>query len=170
MSLNAKLESMLQEHIKSVKETDESWWVEFGKADDDHVEDPDAELDEISVTGAGEAFDSPMAFTPKKKKKKKAIDDVNESNFMRIAKQSYLAEASYTSYKRDDTLSSKQKVNKAIKDVNSKLFVIERLINQNVKLKTEDGVDSTAYWKSTRTNLYKISEKMMRISEKIRRF
>jgi len=162
MSLNAKLEDMLEEHIKSVKETDDSWWVEFGKAESDH----DEELDEISVTGAGEAYDTPKAF----KKKKKKDDDVNESKFMRIAKQSFLAEASYTAYKRDDTSSSKQKVNSAIKEINSKLHIIERLITQNIRLKTEDGVDSTKYWKSTRGNLYKISEKMMRIGEKIRRF
>jgi hypothetical protein len=163
MSLNDKLEEMLEEHIKSVKETDDSWWVEFEKDGSEH----DEELDEISVTGAGEAYDTPKAF---KKKKKKDDDEVNESNFMRIAKQSFLTEASYTDYKRDESATSKQKVNKAIKEINSKLFVIERLINQNVKLKTEDGVDATKYWKSTRGNLYKISEKMIRISEKLRRF
>jgi hypothetical protein len=155
MSLNKKLE----EHIKRIEETDDSWIIEYGKSEE--------EMKEISVTGGGEAFDTPLAF---KKKKKKKDDDVNESKFMKIAKQSFLSEASYNDYKRDTTLSSKQKVNKAIKEINSKLFMIERLVSQNVKLKTEDGVDATKYWKSTRSNLYKISEKMIRISEKIRKF
>ena len=139
------------------------------------------EIDEISTTHPGMAYDTPKAF-----KKKDDEDDVEEawgdnaevygykkvkeSVFKRMASHSFLKEASYKDYKRDESMSSKKKVNQAIKEINSKLFVIERLINQNVKLKTEDGVDSTKYWKSTRGNLYKISEKMIRISEKLRKF
>lgn len=154
MSLNKQIE----EHIKRIEETDDSWIIEYGKSEE--------EMSEISVTGGGMSYDTPKAFKKKKKKK----NDVKESSFMRMAKQSFLSEASYSDYKKDESLNSKQKVNKAIKEINSKLFVIERLINQNVKLKTEDGVDSTKYWKSTRGNLYKISEKMIRISEKLRKF
>ena len=87
-----------------------------------------------------------------------------------MAKLSFINEARYTDYKRDESMSSKRKVNKAVFEINSKLHKIEQIINQNIKLKTEDGVDSNAYWKSTRSNLNKISEKMMRISEKIRKF
>ena len=65
---------------------------------------------------------------------------------------------------------SKQKVNRAIREINSKLYRIEGIINQNIKLKSETGVDETKYWKSTRSNLQKISEKMQRISERLRRF
>jgi len=158
MSLNNKLEDMLNEHIKNVKETPDSWIIEYGKSEED--------IDEVSVTGGGEAYNTPKAF----KRKKKNDDDINESNFMRMAKQSFLSEASYKDYKKDESSTSKQKVNRAIKEINSRLFAIERLINQNVKLKTEDGVDSSKYWKPTRTTLYKISEKMLRISEKLRRF
>ena len=92
----------------------------------------------------------------------------NESLFKRMSKM--MNEISYKEYKRDDTMSSKQKVNKAIKEVNSKLFKIERIINQNLKLKNEDGVDSTKYWKSTRAHLKNISQKMMRISERLLKF
>jgi hypothetical protein len=81
-----------------------------------------------------------------------------------------LKEASYKEYKRDTSMSSKQKVNKAIKEVASRLYKMERVINQNIKLKTEEGIDNKQYWKSTRNNLYKISERMMRIGEKLRKF
>lgn len=154
MSLNKQLD----EHIKRIEETDDSWIIEYGKSEED--------MSEISVTGGGMSYDTPKAFKKKKTKKR----DVKESSFMKMAKHSFLSEASYNDYKKDDTLNSKQKVNKAIREINSKLFNIERLISQNVKLKTEDGVDSTKYWKSTRSNLYKISEKMIRISEKLRKF
>ena len=89
---------------------------------------------------------------------------------MRMARLMNLNEISYKEYKSDDSLNSKQKVNKAIKEVNSRLYKIERIINQNMKLKTEDGIDSTKYWKSTRLNLRKISNRMTEIAEKLRRF
>ena len=92
----------------------------------------------------------------------------NESLFKKMSRM--MNEISYKEYKKDESMSSKQKVNKAIKEVNSKLFKIERIINQNLRLKNEDGVDSTKYWKSTRKHLRNISQKMMRISERLLKF
>lgn len=128
------------------------------------IEEEDLELDELNVTGGGEAYDTPKAFKKKKKK------EVEESTFKKMAMQTLLGEATYREYRKDESASAKQKVNRAIKEVNSKLFKIERIVNQNMKLKTETGIDSTKYWKGTRSNLQKISEKMVRISEKLRRF
>ena len=130
------------------------------------------ELEEISATGGGEAYDSKYAFGEKEDEEVEVAGykKVKESKFMNLAKASFLNEVSYNEYKRDKTLSSKQKVNKAIKEVASKLYKMERIINQNIKLKTEEGIDNKQYWKSTRKNLYKISERMMRIGEKLRKF
>ena len=89
---------------------------------------------------------------------------------MKMAKLTLMNEVNYNDYKKDESATSKQKVNRAIKEVNSKLFKIERIINQNIKLKTETGIDETKYWKSTRENLQKISEKMHRLSKKLRSF
>jgi hypothetical protein len=142
MSLNKKLDKMFEKDFKKVEEED---------------------LDELNVTGAGEVYNTPKAFKKKKKK-------TDESAFMRISKLMNINEISYKEYKNDESLNSKQKVNKAIREVNSRLFKIERLVNQNIKLKTEDGIDETKYWKSTRLNLEKISNKMVGLAEKLRRF
>jgi hypothetical protein len=142
MSLNKKLNKMFDEDFKKIEEE---------------------ELEEENVTGGGEAYDTPKAFKKKKK------DDMKESTFVKMAKQ-FLGEVNYNDYKKDETATSKQKVNRAIREVNSRLFKIERIINQNVKLKTETGVDSTKYWKSTRGNLARISERMINIAEKLRGF
>jgi len=132
------------------------------------------EIDEANVTGGGEAYDTPYAFGKKKKKDATVglmgYTQVKESTFMKMAKLTLVNEVNYNEYKKDETSSSKQKVNRAIKEVNSKLFKIERIINQNIKLKTEAGIDENKYWKSTRENLSKISEKMERLSNKLRRF
>jgi len=124
------------------------------------------EVQEANVTGAADGpYDTPKAFVKKKKKK-----EVEESRFMKLAKATLINEISYKEYKKDETATSKQKVNRAIREINSKLYKIESIVNQNIKLKSESGVDSTKYWKSTRSNLQKISEKMQRISERLRRF
>ena len=81
-----------------------------------------------------------------------------------------MSEVSYKEYKKDESATQKQKVNRAIKEINSKLYKIERIVNQNLKLKSEAGVDENKYWKSTRSNLAKISEKMTRISNRLRGF
>ena len=57
MSLNKLLEEMLEEHIKRVEETDDSWIIEYGKAEED--------IEEMSVTGAGEVYNTPKAFKKK---------------------------------------------------------------------------------------------------------
>jgi len=130
------------------------------------------ELEEISSTGGGEAYNSKYAFgdLDDEDVEKSGYKKVKESRFRKMAKATFLKEISYKDYKKNPELSSRQKVNKSIKEVASKLYKIERLINQNIKLKTEEGIDNKQYWKSTRKNLYKISERMMRIGEKLRKF
>ena len=130
------------------------------------------EMDEANVTGGGEAYNTPNAFGKKKKKDVEVVGykKVKESTFMKLAKETLLSEINYKEYKKDESASSKQKVNRSIREINSRLYKIERIVNQNIKLKTEDGVDSNKYWKSTRANLQKISEKMVRLSERLRKF
>ena len=136
------------------------------------IKEIEDELEEISVTGGGEAYNTKYAFgdLDDEDVEKAGYKKVKESKFKKFAKTTFLKEASYKDYKNDNTLSSKQKVNKSIKEVASRLYKIERVINQNIKLKTEEGIDNKQYWKSTRRSLYKISERMMRIGEKLRKF
>ena len=133
------------------------------------------DLEEISTTGAGEAYDTPNAFSKDEEDENDNAEQsgykkVKESVFKKIAKSSFVNEVSYSDYKKDESATSRQKVNKSIKEVSSRLLRIERIINHNIKLKTEEGIDNKQYWKSTRSGLYKISERMMRIGEKLRKF
>ena len=79
-----------------------------------------------------------------------------------------LIEATYRAYKKDETLSAKKKVNLAIKEINRKLYEVEQLVNQNTKLKTEMGLSQGQYWESTKVRFGKISERMLKISRKIK--
>lgn len=89
-----------------------------------------------------------------------------ESAFKRAAMD--INEISYKDYKNDPEKTPHNKINTAIKEINSKLFEIERIVARNVKLKSETGVSTDKYWKPTRHKLHKISERMLSIAQKMR--
>jgi len=178
MSLNNKLNNMVNEHVVTFTKEEMATLHNDGKLVKKDEDGKDHtylfnEIEEANVTGTADGpYNTPNAFGKKKKKDYEVVGykKVKESTFMTLAKNTLLSEISYKEYKKDSSLNSKQKVNRAIKEIVSKLGKIESIVKQNIKLKSESGVDSTQYWKSTRSNLRKISEKMQNISERLRRF
>ena len=80
-----------------------------------------------------------------------------------------LNEITYRQYKYGDKETAPyKKVNQSIHNINSQLIKIERIINQNIRLKKESGVDNEQYWKSTKNKFQKVNERLMRISGKLR--
>jgi hypothetical protein len=75
---------------------------------------------------------------------------------------------SYREYKKDESATPSQKVNKSIMEVNKMLAEIERVVAQNLKLKNESGVNSGQFWKSTGARFSKINERMVRISNRLK--
>lgn len=75
---------------------------------------------------------------------------------------------SYREYKKDPKASPQQKVNKGIAEINSMLAEIERMVQNNVRLKQEMGVNSSHFWKATGKRFAKINERMTRISNRLR--
>jgi hypothetical protein len=75
---------------------------------------------------------------------------------------------SYRDYKRDETASPSQKVNKGIQEVNAMLAEIEKIVHNNLRLKTEMGVNSNQFWKKTSGRISKINERIVRISNKLK--
>jgi hypothetical protein len=92
----------------------------------------------------------------------------NKSTYAKMMSQLHLQEASYNAYKKDDSMSNKKKVNQAISEINRKLFEVEKIMRQNVRLKTEVGVDNGQYWKGTKKKLGKISERILKIAHQFR--
>jgi hypothetical protein len=75
---------------------------------------------------------------------------------------------SYREYKKDESATPSQKVNNSIMQVNKMLAEIERVVAHNLKLKTESGVNSNEFWKSTGARFSKINERMVRISNRLK--
>lgn len=151
---------------------------------DDKDDDFPLELDDIeemsTSAGAG-GYETPNAFgelgddtiemlgyKKVKKVKKEVKKPVKESEFMRLSKELYLNEISYNEYRKDPIASPKAKINNSINYINRGLKEIEKVVNHNVRLKQEMGVDNNVYWKSSRENLSKISERLLRVSKQLK--
>ena len=122
---------------------------------------------ETSTTGNVAGYETPNAFSgDKASDKKKERQNATSSTGYSIVQELY--NQNYSAFKKDDSKNSRQKVNGAIKEINRKLFEIERIIGRAAKLKTEDGVSSDNYWKSTKPRMGKIAERLMKVSNKLR--
>lgn len=136
------------------------------------------DLEEVNVTanidGGEGPPKTPNAFNKKRAKIKakvksqgyKIADNLEEDKFMEDI-ESILSELSYKNYKKDDSLSNKQKLNRSLVDIYKKLREVEQIIGHNYKLKSEFNLHDD-YWKSSMDRIRKISEKIIVISNKVK--
>lgn len=130
------------------------------------------QMNEMSTTAGAPGYETPFAFgaaddeTMEQGGYKKVKTKNNESAYKQMMNQ--LHEMRYSEYKNDSTATPKTKVNKSISEVNRLLGEIEKIVHRNMRLKTEMGVSSGDYWKNTSKNFGKISERLVRINNKLR--
>lgn len=92
-----------------------------------------------------------------------------ESTYKKMMKTlSGLNETSYREFKQDPTSTPQQKVNRGIMEVNKMLVEIEKIVNNNLRLKTETGVQSGHFWKTTGKRFAKINERMLRVAHRLK--
>ena len=146
--------------------------------------DEEEELDEMSTTASVPGFESPYAFgqadddtieamgMKRVKKTNKIFKPMeSKSSYKNMMAEMYGVQTeavSYREYKKDESATPLQKVNKSIMEVNRMLAEIERVIAYNLKLKNESGVNSGQFWKSTGVRFSKINERMVRISNRLK--
>ena len=151
------------------------------------IEDKFDELEESNVTANLDGGEGPIK-TPHAFAKRKDEDDLDDDHIevlgykkskeskMNTKKleslerklEAKINEISYKEFKKDDSRKNHQKINDSIKEINSMLFKLERIVNQNAKLKTEAEVHSGQYWKSTQKRFGKISERMLTVARKLK--
>ena len=125
------------------------------------------ELKEASVTGnidGGEGPPkTPYAFQSKRKKDKEKENKIatNSTGYKKIS------EGKYHDYRNDVTLTAKQKIGRSMREVRDSLNGLEKLVKMNVRLKNELNVDSRSYWKNTHKALHKISERLVKLANKV---
>ena len=130
------------------------------------------ELEEMSVTGGLDGGEgppkTPYAFGDVEDEdiEKDGYEKVKESTFMKMSR--LMNEVSYRDFKKDPTSTPQQKVNRGIMEVNKMLGEMEKIVHNNLRLKTEMGVQSNHFWKATGKRFAKINERMVRISNRLK--
>jgi len=125
------------------------------------------EMDEATTTGAVAGYNTPNAF-----KKTDGTDDEAEPDADYV---DYINRA--TGYKRvnenrwldlkNDESTPNQKIGKGIREMRKQLQEIEKFIEWYSKIKNENDLDSSQYWKRTQRHLGVMREKLNKISQKI---
>ena len=76
-------------------------------------------------------------------------------------------EGKYHQWRNDESLSPKQKIGRSMREVRDSLNGLSKTIDMNVRLKNELKVDTTDYWKTTHKALGKISERLVKLANKV---
>ena len=121
------------------------------------------ELAEATTAYDKTGNNTPNAFTggPGKGKKKKKEISTNSTGY------NVVKEGKYHDYRNDETLTPKQKIGRSMREVRDGLNSLEGLVKMNVKLKNELNVNSQSYWKNTHKALNKISERLVKLANKV---
>ncbi len=76
-------------------------------------------------------------------------------------------EGKYHDYRNDESMTPKQKIGRSMRDVRNSLSELSKVIDMNVRLKKELKVNSQSYWKNTHKALHKISERLVKLANKV---
>ena len=124
------------------------------------------ELEEMSTTAGVAHVTTPYAFKdPKKEAKKYTYEQVQKAM---DHKYEQLIEGYRDFALSDAKMSPAKKVNASIRDVAKKLKDIEETIKYTGRLKTESGIAHSGFSSGTHNALRKISERLIKISERVR--
>lgn len=116
------------------------------------------------------AFSNPMRRSKDDKEKLDAYDGIEfEEEYDDLHFES-IHEISYNDYVSDTSSTDKEKINRTIQEINTKLREIEQLIKHSQKFKNEIGADSKVFYKDTINRFGKISERLKVLQAKIREF
>ena len=121
----------------------------------------------VNASGKGEA----KMMVAKQLKKRKDIESVTRvgvSKAKQIDKKlESVNEGRYHDFRNDESLTPKQKIGRSMMEVRDTLKQLESIVGMNIRLKNEVGVDSTSYWKRTHTAMKKISERLVKLANKV---
>ena len=121
------------------------------------------ELSEASTTSNVAGYETPMAFSGGRKKDKKKRKDISTNS----TGYNVVKEGRYHDYRNDESMTPKQKIGRSMREVRDSLQHLEGLVKMNVKLKNELNVNSQSYWKNTHKALHKISERLVKLANKV---
>ena len=120
------------------------------------------ELEEVSTSANVPGYQTPYAFSGGRKKDKKKKKDIAKAVY-----NESINEGRYHDYRNDESMTPKQKIGRSMREIRDSLNELNRLVKMNVRLKNELKVDSRSYWKNTHKALNKISERLVKLANKV---
>ena len=78
-----------------------------------------------------------------------------------------LGEGRYHDWRNDESMTPKQKIGRSMREIRDALNELDKTVKMNLKLKTELKMDSQDYWKNTHKALTKISERLVKMANKV---
>ena len=78
-----------------------------------------------------------------------------------------LGEGRYHDWRNDESMTAKQKIGRSMREIRDALNELDKTVKMNLKLKTELKMKSEDYWKNTHKALTKISERLVKMANKV---
>ena len=117
------------------------------------------EIEEMNTTAsAGGEYSTPHAF----RNNEKDDEELKLTHGMSVVKENYYQ------WRNNEDLSTKQKIARSMVAIRDSIDLIDKAVKYNVKLKTEMQFESGSYMERTKVALNKISEKLIRLSTRIK--
>ena len=88
-------------------------------------------------------------------------------NVMDKANLESVNEGRYHDWRNDESMTPKQKVGRSMREIRDALNELDKTVKMNLKLKTELNMNSKDYWKNTHKALTKISERLVKMANKV---
>ena len=134
------------------------------------VQEMEEELEEVTTTANIDGFDTPYAFTGKKKKNKEKRKRIAQQMGYRIVGEGKKIKRPVNRWlelKNDETKTPNHKLALGLKELKYQLRETEKFFNWYNKIKTMNELDSNQYWKRTNKHIYSIKEKLINIAKTI---
>jgi hypothetical protein len=94
---------------------------------------------------------------------KKGIGSLTQT----LKRKQMLGEGRYHDWRNDESLTPKQKIGNSMREIRDALNELDKTVKMNLKLKTELNMNSKDYWKNTHKALTKISERLVKMANKV---
>ena len=84
-----------------------------------------------------------------------------------LKRKQMLGEGRYHDWRNDESMTPKQKIGRSMREIRDALNELDKTVKMNLKLKTELNMKSEDYWKNTHKALTKISERLVKMANKV---
>lgn len=135
------------------------------------IKEVENELDEVNVTGNIQGFQTPYAFTGKKKKNQKKRKKIATQFGMKIVgegKQAKRPVNRWLELKNDESRTPNQKLALGLKELKYQLAEVEMFFRWYNKIRSMNELSKDKYWKRTNRHIYNVKERLVNIANNIK--